>query len=82
MLEKSSRHMKKIWNKWKVISNKLLDKEATVILFLLYWIIVAPLGIVYKFTADPLNIKKRRRSYWFDKKTDNIKTLSDLQKQF
>jgi hypothetical protein len=74
--------MKKYWNKWKVISNKLLDKEATIVLTILYIILVAPFATIYKIFSDPLNIKLDRWSFWFKKETSEIPDIESLKKQY
>lgn len=73
--------MKKIWNRWKKTSNALLDKEATVILGIFYWILITPFALFYKRKGDPLFVKTNLPTFWFEKKSDNINTLKMLQKQ-
>lgn len=74
--------MKSLWEKWKVLSAKILDKEATIILTLLYIALIAPVALVYKILADPMNINAKKKSFWFEKDTDNVSTLEKLNRQY
>lgn len=74
--------MKKAWEKWKVISNKILDKEATIILTILYIILISPISLIYKLFADPLNLRSRLKSLWFEKDGKNVSDLESLKKQY
>ena len=74
--------MRKAWEKWKVISNKLLEKETTIILTILYIILISPIALVFKLFVDPLNLKLRRKSFWFEKDTSNVSCLEAFKNQF
>ena len=74
--------MKKVWEKWKVISNKLLEKEAMVILTILYFILITPIALIYKLFADPLKLKTKKRSFWFEKDTSNVSSIEAFKNQF
>lgn len=74
--------MRKAWERWKVISNKLLDKEATIILTLLYIILIFPIALIYKLFSDPLNLKSKSKTFWFEKDTENVNSLENLKRQY
>ena len=74
--------MRKLWERWKVISNKILDKEATIILTILYIILVYPIALIYKLFADSLNLKTKKKSFWFEKETENVSSLESFKKQY
>ena len=66
-----------IWFKFGIILSKIISP---IILFILYFIIVSPYGLIIKlFNKDLRNIKKRKlnphiKSYWhISKKDENIK---------
>jgi len=74
--------IKKVWQKWKKLSNKLLDKEASIILTFLYWTLIPPFAILSKFFSNPLNIYSKKSSFWFEKRSDNVKSLEEMKKQY
>jgi len=74
--------MDKLWNRWKKISAKILDKEAGLILSILYFVLVAPFALILKTFADPLNLKSKSNSFWFEKETDNVSGLEALKRQY
>jgi len=74
--------MGKIWKFWKQINNKLIDKESSLLLSLLYFILIGPFACVYKLFSDPFNLKIESQSFWFVKNSENIQTLKKLQNQF
>jgi len=74
--------MRAFWEKWKKISNKLLDKEASIILTVLYFILISPIALIYKLFADPLNLKSRSKSFWFEKDTSNVHSIEAFKNQF
>lgn len=50
--------MKKAWEKWKVIAQKIGDFQAKIIFSLLYFILITPMGLISNFFGDFLRSKK------------------------
>ncbi len=74
--------LKKLWNKWKTIAQAIADVQARVLLTLVYFIIVAPFGLLVRLLSDPLVIKhKPHRSMWFPKHNPE-QTLESARRQF
>ena len=74
--------MKKIWEGWKKVSNKILEKEATIILTILYFILITPIAFIYKLFSDPLNLKTKKKSFWFLKDASNVSSIEAFKNQF
>ena len=74
--------MQKIWQRWKAFSTAVLDRQATLILSFLYWLLIAPTAIVYQLVSDPLHLKLCRKSFWFEEKSNDSSSLADLKKQY
>lgn len=55
--------MHKIWKKWKIVANRAMEFQAKIILWVVYFTILAPLGLWYKFTHDILR-QKRVQTNW------------------
>jgi hypothetical protein len=74
--------VKKLWSKWKVFAQKIGNFQARVILSLFYFLIVSPIGIVFKFTDDSLRLKRpKANSYWLNRNI-NKSSLEEERRQF
>ena len=57
--------LKKVWEGYKRIARKIGDFQARVLLTLIYAVMVLPFGLVIRFFADSLRIKKQP-TQWLD----------------
>jgi len=57
--------LKKVWEGYKRIARKIGDFQARVLLTLIYAVLVLPFGLVIRFFADSLRIKKQP-TQWLD----------------
>lgn len=74
--------IKKIWTKWKTIAQAIADFQARVLLTLVYFIFVAPFGLLVRWFSDPLVLKHNpQRSMWFPKHNPE-QTLESIRSQF
>ena len=73
--------LKKLWQGWMRIATVIGNFNSRVILTLLYVTVVLPFGIAVRLFADPLGIKKRKRSGWSDLKHPT-RSVEDAQRQF
>jgi len=51
-------YLKQLWSKWLSIAKIIGNFNGQVILTVFYLTLVAPLGIIYRLLADPLEIKR------------------------
>jgi len=73
--------LRKIWERWKIIAQKIGDFQARLILTLVYFIAVMPFGILVRLLSDPLAVKKKNReTMWFPKELDEP-TLENARRQ-
>ncbi len=70
--------MKQIWEKWKIIAEKIGNFQIKVVFSLLYFVLVLPIGFVSSHLTDFLNIK--RFPQWEEFK-DTTSTINKLKKQ-
>ena len=61
--------LKKYWNKWKVIAEKIGNFNTRLILTLFYIIFVVPIGLIMKVFTDRLKLRHPSGSAWITKKT-------------
>jgi hypothetical protein len=57
--------VKRLWEAWKRLARRIGNFQARVVLTVVYCIFVLPFGLVVRWCADPLRIK-RRPDAWLD----------------
>lgn len=73
--------LRKLWNRWKAIGQKIADFQARLILTLVYFIVVLPFGLLVRLLSDPLAVKnKSRTTMWIPKHVDDP-TLENARRQ-
>lgn len=70
--------MFKIWERWKVIAEKIGNFQATVIFSSLYYLLITPFGIISSFFQD--FFKEKEFPEWAEI-SDNSSTLKKLKLQ-
>lgn len=57
--------LKVLWERWKVIAEKIGTFQAKVILGVLYFIVLGPVAVVRRLVADPLGLRRTTApTYW------------------
>ncbi len=73
--------LKRAWAAWKGFAFWLGDKQATLIYTLLYFVLIGPIAIVRRITADPLQARARGKvSFWLPR-VQPPATLADARRQ-
>jgi hypothetical protein len=57
--------LKRIWEAWKRIAQKIGNFQARVLLTVIYSVLVLPFGLAVRLFSDPLRIKRRPEA-WLD----------------
>ncbi len=73
--------LKRLWQKWKIIAEKIGNFQARVILTLIYFIFATPIGLVMRYFSDPLKLKRDSDSNWVHREQQKT-TLEDAKRQF
>jgi hypothetical protein len=55
------------WARFKVISRIIGNFQSRVLLTLFYFLILAPFGLAVRMFRDPLGLKPRQGSHWFQR---------------
>lgn len=72
----------RLWGQWKRFAQKVGDFQARVLLTLLYFAILGPMGVVVRILKDPLRIKHApKASVWLPKPAENA-SLEVARRQF
>jgi len=74
----SMSYLKKIWNKWKEIAEKIGNFQAAVIFSVLYYLIIVPIGLVANFISDYFS--EKAFPVWHEME-DNSSTIGKLKEQ-
>ncbi|HKD62093.1 MAG TPA: hypothetical protein VKB47_16650 [Terracidiphilus sp.] len=61
--------LKSLWTAWKRIGKKIADFQARILLTIIFFVLVMPFGLVTRFFADRLYMKKRPVR-WFERKPE------------
>lgn len=57
--------LKRIWEAWKQIAQKIGNFQARVLLTIIYSVLILPFGLAVRLFSDPLRIKRRPEA-WLD----------------
>jgi len=60
---------RRLWQAWKRLAHRIGNIQARVLLTLVYGILIFPFGLVVRWLADPLRIK-RRPGTWLEHPDD------------
>jgi len=74
--------LKWLWRKWLPVAQAIGNFQAQVILTFFYVVVIAPLGIVYRLFADPLNLRNRNTRSNFGKWQHPKQNLEETRKQY
>jgi hypothetical protein len=55
---------RRAWEGWKRLAHKIGVFNTRVIMSLLYFVIVLPMGLVFRLVSDPLHLKEPKDSNW------------------
>lgn len=72
---------KNLWSRWKAIATRIGNFQARVILSLFYFLIVTPFGLAVRLLADPLQIRQRSTSTFWNVKTLPEHTIEEARRQ-
>ncbi|OGD92842.1 hypothetical protein A2697_05185 [Candidatus Curtissbacteria bacterium RIFCSPHIGHO2_01_FULL_41_44] len=78
-------HRTWLWHKWLVIAQAIGNFQAQVILSLFYLVILLPVGLMFRFLADPLRLrwqKALRQKTNFGKWEHPKENLGEARKQY
>ena len=49
--------LKRIWKTWRALGRFMADVVGRVVMFVMYFTVVAPFGLAVRFFSDPLHMK-------------------------
>ena len=73
--------LKRAWAAWKRFAFWLGDKQATLIYTLLYFVLIGPIAVVRRITADPLQARARGKASFWLPRVQPPTTLAEARRQ-
>jgi hypothetical protein len=55
---------RRFWEGWKKVARKIGNFQARVLLFLFYFVVLAPFALLVRWASDPLAIKPKTPRGW------------------
>jgi len=74
--------LKRLWNWWKPIAEKIGNFQARIILSVFYFIFVTPIALGVKLFSDPLRMKKINQGSWWIPREEREDSIEGAEKQF
>jgi len=74
--------LKRLWNWWKPIAEKIGNFQARIILSVFYFIFVTPIALGVKLFSDPLRMKKSNQGSWWISREAREDSIEGAEKQF
>ena len=69
--------MKKIWEKWKSVAEKLGVVQANIVLSVLYYLFIVPIGIFASIFTKPLGMNGKPVWSKYESESNNLEELKD-----
>ena len=74
------RILSKVWLRWLRFAEIIGNVQMIILLFLLYWTMLAIVAIPFKLLSDPLSLKSPRKGGWV-RRPPIPKVLESMRKQ-
>jgi hypothetical protein len=59
--------VRKAWNGWSKFVRILGTVQMVIMLFIVYWVMVMPIGVISSIFQDPLRHKQPEKSNWIER---------------
>lgn len=73
--------LKVLWERWKVIAEKIGTFQAKIIMGLLYFLFVGPVALARRFVADPLGLRRSSTATYWNPRPPAPATLEAARRQ-
>jgi len=74
--------LKRLWNWWKPIAEKIGNFQARIILTVFYFFFVTPIALGVKLFSDPLKMKKTSQTSWWVSRESRGNSVEEAERQF
>jgi len=74
--------LKVLWVRWKAIAHKIATFQSRVLLFVFYFLVMAPFAIGMRLASDPLQLRPNARPDWLPRPTHQGDITMTARRQF
>jgi len=74
--------LKRLWNWWKPIAERIGNFQARIILSVFYFIFVTPIALGVRLFSDPLKMKKSDQGSWWIPREARGNSIEEAERQF
>jgi len=74
--------LKDVWEAWKRLARRIGDLQVRILLFVFYFVVLAPFALVVRWASDPLAIKPRSSRGWRDRPASQESAFDQARRQF
>jgi hypothetical protein len=68
---------KNLWHRWKRLAHRAAEIQSTVVLTVLYWVVVAPIGLIRRIGRQP-----DEGPVWKTRPPSGTVSVEDARRQF
>lgn len=72
----------RLWTRWKRFGHRIGDFQARLILTLIYFVVLAPYGVVVRLFGDVLDVRRAERTTMWIRKKKEEPTVENARRQF
>lgn len=72
----------RLWTRWKRFGHRIGDFQARVILTLIYFVVLAPYGVVVRLFGDALDVRRTERTTMWIRRKKEEPTVEKARRQF
>ena len=73
--------LRRLWEGWKLLAEKIGTVQAKLILGLLYFVIVGPIALVRRLWADSLGLRRTAAATYWSPRPHSAPTLEEARRQ-
>ena len=74
--------LKLLWVRWKAIAHKIATFQSRVLLFVFYYLVMAPFAIGMRLASDPLQLRPDARPDWVPRPAHHDAITMIARRQF
>lgn len=71
-----------LWQRWKAVAHRIATLQSRVLLFLFYYLVLAPFALGLKLLSDPLEIRPATAGGWLKRRQVDGDVLTVARRQF
>ena len=74
--------LKGFWEAWKRLARKVGNLQVRVLLFVFYFVVLAPFALIVRWASDPMAIKPGSSRGWRDRSRPQEPAFDQARRQF